>query len=133
MFTKTKKINVRTGNYFNLFVYRNQAKMSELGIGPSSGLYNGHPKISSRTNGLAQCQCCPYGYHIDLGFVEFCARMEKENRKPSPSKKERRERRRQTQSMEVLLGLANPKFWNIQQLLPAVSICKWTFPLVSIK
>lgn len=67
------------------------------------------------------CQCCPYGYHIDLDFVRFCEKMAKNNGELSLGKRQRRERRRQRQSMEVLLGLTSPVIWKIEQLLPPVS------------
>nr|XP_018905649.1 PREDICTED: KN motif and ankyrin repeat domain-containing protein 1-like [Bemisia tabaci] len=51
------------------------------------------------------CDCCPYGYHIDLDFVRFCETYSKQSF-DSPSKQRRRERRRNRQSMEVLLGIA---------------------------
>lgn len=31
---------------------------------------NGHVEKTS-TMGTSKCNCCPYGFHIDLGFVDF--------------------------------------------------------------
>ncbi|KAK6620193.1 hypothetical protein RUM44_006594 [Polyplax serrata] len=91
-------------------------------------LQNGHVEDlntrGSESKGI--CNCCPYGYHIDLDFVRFCEKLAKANGEPSLSKKMRRERRRQRQSMEVLLGLTKPVIWNIEQLLP--SIVQENFP-----
>lgn len=73
------------------------------------------------------CDCCPYGYHIDLDFVRFCERLSGAGAgASSPTqtaiKARRRERRRQRQSMDVLLGLAappeQPQVWTIEQTLP---------------
>lgn len=49
-----------------------------------------------------RCSCCPFGYHIDLDFVNYCQSLGKEA--PSPGQKMRRDRRRQRQSMEIMLG-----------------------------
>jgi hypothetical protein len=65
------------------------------------------------------CNCCPYGYHIDLDFVRFCEALS-QGREMSASKQRRRERRLQRQSMEVLLGLTSPTVWNLEQQLPKV-------------
>jgi len=65
------------------------------------------------------CNCCPYGYHIDLDFVRYCEAL-CQGSEVSASKQRRRERRRQRQSMEVLLGLTSPTVWNLEQQLPKV-------------
>lgn len=57
--------------------------------------------------GWYQCECCPYGYHIDLDFVRYCESVSQEADR-SGSIKRRKDRRRQRQSMEVLLGLTPP-------------------------
>ncbi|KAK4871490.1 hypothetical protein RN001_015614 [Aquatica leii] len=53
------------------------------------------------------CNCCPYGYHIDLDFVRYCESIGQQSDRTG-SIKRRRDRRRQRQSMEVLLGLEPP-------------------------
>ncbi|CAH1158574.1 unnamed protein product [Phyllotreta striolata] len=55
-----------------------------------------------------ECNCCPYGYHIDLDFVRYCESISKETDNRTGSIQRRRDRRRQRQSMEVLLGLIPP-------------------------
>ncbi|XP_066998159.2 KN motif and ankyrin repeat domain-containing protein 2 isoform X2 [Anabrus simplex] len=65
------------------------------------------------------CNCCPYGYHIDLDFVRYCEALSQGN-EVSASKQRRRERRRQRHSMEVLLGLTSPSLWSIEQQLPQI-------------
>ncbi|KAL3289566.1 hypothetical protein HHI36_022982 [Cryptolaemus montrouzieri] len=54
---------------------------------------------------LYLCDCCPYGYHIDLDFVRYCESISKEADRTG-SVKRRKDRRRQRKSMEVLLGLS---------------------------
>ncbi|KAF4523385.1 hypothetical protein B566_EDAN013467 [Ephemera danica] len=67
----------------------------------------------------SSCECCPYGYHIDLDFVRYCEAFNKAASHGSPASK-LRERRRQRQSMEVLLGITSPTVWQIEQQLPQV-------------
>ncbi|XP_065351280.1 KN motif and ankyrin repeat domain-containing protein 1 [Cloeon dipterum] len=71
------------------------------------------PKEAQGKKMKQKCDCCPYGYHIDLDFVRFCEAV---NTKASsaPSSK-LRERRRQRQSMEVLLGITSPVVWQLEQ------------------
>ena len=51
---------------------------------------------------MFSCQCCPYGYHIDLDFVRYCESLA--NSVASDGQRIRRDRRRQRKSMEVMLG-----------------------------
>lgn len=95
--------------------------MTEIEVHHQNGYADDSFYGGSEARGV--CNCCPYGYHIDLDFVRFCEKLAKASGEPSLSKKMRRERRRQRQSMEVLLGLTKPVIWNIEQLLPSVSIC----------
>ncbi|XP_056646149.1 uncharacterized protein LOC130451264 isoform X1 [Diorhabda sublineata] len=55
-----------------------------------------------------ECNCCPYGYHIDLDFVRYCESISKEADNRTGSIKRRKDRRKQRHSMEVLLGLTAP-------------------------
>ncbi|XP_065370103.1 KN motif and ankyrin repeat domain-containing protein 1 isoform X2 [Calliphora vicina] len=52
---------------------------------------------------VRSCNCCPYGYHIDLDFVRYCESLA--NAKPSEEELQRRCRRRSRKSMEFMLGL----------------------------
>lgn len=67
------------------------------------------------------CNCCPYGYHIDLDFVRYCEALS-QGSEVSASKQRRRQRRLQRQSMEVLLGLTSPTVWNLEQQLPKIPV-----------
>ncbi|XP_063218867.1 uncharacterized protein LOC134529085 [Bacillus rossius redtenbacheri] len=85
-------------------------------------LYSSNPStmnISNTDTIKHRCTCCPYGYHIDLDFVQFCE-LFSQNNTVSASKQRRREKRLQRQSMEVLLGLTSPVVWNLEQHLPKI-------------
>ncbi|XP_060078192.1 uncharacterized protein LOC132557690 isoform X2 [Ylistrum balloti] len=61
---------------------------------------NGEKKVTITENG--QCTCCPYGYHIDLDFVNYCDSLND----PAYLKKLKRlqrEKRKLRKSMEVYL------------------------------
>lgn len=61
---------------------------------------------STESTSGSKCICCPYGYHIDLDFVEYCEAVAAGNiDKNTIERRKKRERRRQCQSMEILLGL----------------------------
>ncbi|XP_046682252.1 KN motif and ankyrin repeat domain-containing protein 2-like isoform X2 [Homalodisca vitripennis] len=64
------------------------------------------------------CDCCPYGYHIDLDFVRFCETLAQGGSGDTASKQRRKERRRQRKSMEVLLGLNSPPTWSSDRDVP---------------
>ncbi|KAL5288167.1 KANK1 family protein [Megaselia abdita] len=52
---------------------------------------------------LQNCNCCPYGYHIDLDFIRYCESLVK--LKQSDGQMLRRDKRRSMKSMEFMLGL----------------------------
>lgn len=58
-----------------------------------------------------KCQCCPYGYHIDLDFVQYCESFAAQLLTTDGQRKRRDRRQRQRKSMEVMLG-----FEHIQQM-----------------
>ncbi|CAD7012820.1 unnamed protein product [Ceratitis capitata] len=68
-------------------------------------LYAGNPAVASAAAAanVRNCNCCPYGYHIDLDFVRYCESLA--NAKPSEEELRRRSRRRSRKSMEFMLGL----------------------------
>lgn len=61
---------------------------------------------------LKQCSCCPYGYHIDLDFVNYCEKLAANARPQSDEQRLRREKRRQRKSMEVMLGVGEQLLQN---------------------
>lgn len=73
-----------------------------------------------------RCACCPFGYHIDLDFINYCQSLGTVD--PSPGQKLRRDRRRQRQSMEIMLGLG-PMFQQTDtlQMLPKVGEVRYYF------
>ena len=77
---------------------------------------------------VRSCNCCPYGYHIDLDFVRYCESLA--NAKPSEEELQRRSRRRSRKSMEFMLGLDSIfDQWDAsdrrQQTLTEVSQIQW--------
>ncbi|SPP75527.1 KN motif and ankyrin repeat domain-containing protein 2 isoform X2 [Drosophila guanche] len=60
------------------------------------------PESSGMNRSVRSCNCCPYGYHIDLDFVRYCEALAQA--KPSEEEQRRRDRRRSRKSMEVMLG-----------------------------
>lgn len=85
---------------------------------PSSTTQSKSTKVNaSIATQLKQCSCCPYGYHIDLDFVNYCEKLAANARPPSDEQRQRREKRRQRKSMEVMLGVGEllQNFNNQQQ------------------
>lgn len=70
---------------------------------------NEHNILRENGKNLQNCQCCPYGYHMDLDFVRYCEQLA--NSTLSDGQRQRRDRRRQRKSMEVMLGLEQYKNW----------------------
>lgn len=53
---------------------------------------------------LKKCNCCPYGYHIDLDFIRYCEELATNGKQPSSKQIDRRNKRLQRKSLEVMLG-----------------------------
>lgn len=68
----------------------------------STPLQNGNKKK------IKNCQCCPYGYHIDLDFVRYCEELAANSKPPSDAQIIRRNKRRQRKSKEFMLGVDIP-------------------------
>ncbi|XP_017069177.1 KN motif and ankyrin repeat domain-containing protein 2 isoform X2 [Drosophila eugracilis] len=81
-------------------VLRSQRAFIEENARPASSSTNPAPSGMSRS--VRSCNCCPYGYHIDLDFVRYCEALAHE--KPSEEEQRRRDRRRSRKSMEFMLG-----------------------------
>ncbi|XP_023175445.2 KN motif and ankyrin repeat domain-containing protein 2 isoform X3 [Drosophila hydei] len=82
-------------------VLRSQRAFIEENARQLPGSNNGTPS-STLTRSVRSCNCCPYGYHIDLDFVRYCEALA--NAKPSEEELQRRDRRRSRKSMEFMLG-----------------------------
>lgn len=86
---------------------------------PANNKMPGTTKTTTTVGGALplypRCSCCPFGYHIDLDFVNYCQSLG--NVDPSPGQKLRRDRRRQRQSMEIMLGFQQ---MDTLQMLPKV-------------
>lgn len=72
---------------------------------------------------LKQCNCCPYGYHIDLDFVNYCEQLAANASPQSDEQRQRREKRRQRKSMEVMLGVGEQLLQNYSQQQPRIIHC----------
>ncbi|CAL7936593.1 unnamed protein product [Xylocopa violacea] len=95
-----------------------------LTVVPSTRVFNGNVGTQAYVSGSpeSKCLCCPYGYHIDLDFVQYCeavAAGSAEDRS-SIERRKKRERRKQCQSMEILLGLVSPALVGIEAELPKI-------------
>lgn len=79
--------------------------LSFFAVGRLPQLYAGNTAVASAAAAanVRNCNCCPYGYHIDLDFVRYCESLA--NAKPSEEELQRRSRRRSRKSMEFMLGL----------------------------
>lgn len=51
---------------------------------------------------MVTCQCCPYGFHIYLDFVQYCEKLGKNA--PSKDQHIRRNNRRHRKSKILMLG-----------------------------
>ncbi|CAH1393122.1 unnamed protein product [Nezara viridula] len=72
---------------------------------PASSYRHGRQKHDGR-----KCNCCPYGYHIDLDFVRYCEKVANSQLLGSHKKPLGRSRtvRKKRESIESLLGLEAP-------------------------
>ncbi|KAH8410863.1 hypothetical protein KR222_002613 [Zaprionus bogoriensis] len=87
--------------FWRSLVLRSQRAFIEENARQMPGSNNGTPS-STLTRSVRSCNCCPYGYHIDLDFVRYCEALA--NAKPSEEELQRRDRRRSRKSMEFMLG-----------------------------
>lgn len=72
-------------------------------------------KAEKSVSKLKQCTCCPYGYHIDLDFVNYCEQLAANARPHTDEQRQRRDKRRQRKSMEVMLGVGEQLLQNYTQ------------------
>lgn len=81
---------------------------------------------------IRYCQCCPYGYHIDLDFIRYCEELAANSKPPSNEQLIRRNKRRQRKSKEFMLGVDIPftqQFYQyqIQQNFSPIVSCLLAF------
>ncbi|XP_032793772.2 KN motif and ankyrin repeat domain-containing protein 3 isoform X2 [Daphnia magna] len=88
---------------------------------PSTLFVSSNNNQSHSSNNEVGCQCCPYGFHIDLDFVRFCESLAT-GEHLKQKREERRTRRLQCNSMEVLLGLTTPSYTSVlvSSVLPPI-------------
>lgn len=60
-----------------------------------------------KTREGSRCNCCPYGYHIHLDFVQFCDSLKAQAARSNMDqiRQQCRERRRQRKSLQAYLGM----------------------------
>nr|XP_037287714.1 uncharacterized protein LOC119180690 [Rhipicephalus microplus] len=60
-----------------------------------------------KTREGSRCNCCPYGYHIHLDFVQFCDSLRAQAARSNMDqiRQQCRERRRQRKSLQAYLGM----------------------------
>lgn len=104
------------------FIYDFMTKLSFLGLSKHKSGDDWGSMTSMRKSKYPPCDCCPYGYHIDLDFVRYCETLAKGVTGDAASKQRRKERRRQRKSMEVLLGLNSPPTWSSDIDVPQVNV-----------
>ncbi|XP_030377825.1 KN motif and ankyrin repeat domain-containing protein 2 isoform X2 [Scaptodrosophila lebanonensis] len=92
-----------------LWLWYEAKKVPSRQMPTNNGSANNNNNNNSHNNPLTtssaavrSCNCCPYGYHIDLDFVRYCEALA--NAKPSEEELRRRDRRRSRKSMEFMLG-----------------------------
>lgn len=71
---------------------------------PSQQTPQSYPNSFIRGVPKKRCDCCPYGYHIDLDFIRYCEQLALNAKQPSDDQMQRRNLRRQRKSMDVMLG-----------------------------
>ncbi|KAH8356249.1 hypothetical protein KR200_000362 [Drosophila serrata] len=100
--TPTEQEAVR--RFWRSLVLRSQRAFIEENARQSSGGgSSSNPSVAPGGNrSVRSCNCCPYGYHIDLDFVRYCEALAQA--KPSEEEQRRRDRRRSRKSMEFMLG-----------------------------
>ena len=86
-------------------------------------------RTSGNSTKLINCGCCPYGYHIDLDFINYCEQLAANAQPPSSEQRQRRDKRRQRKSMEVMLGFGEQLALQQRQLERQEEISK-LFPIV---
>ncbi len=72
---------------------------------------NGNERLGSSSASLPRknrCNCCPYGYHIDLDFIQYCESVSS-GAYLKQLRKLKKYKRKQRKSLEIMLGLAAEK------------------------
>lgn len=75
------------------------------------------PATPPNTNAskMRTCNCCPYGYHIDLDFIRYCEELAANVQRPTHEQMQRRNKRRQRKSLEVMLGFNDQLLLDYEQ------------------
>lgn len=73
------------------------------------------PSPHTNTSKMKTCNCCPYGYHIDLDFIRYCEELAANIQRPTDEQMQRRNKRRQRKSLEVMLGFNDQLLLDYEQ------------------
>ncbi|KAK8788592.1 hypothetical protein V5799_021639 [Amblyomma americanum] len=71
------------------------------------GMLHDQVMAELKTREGSRCNCCPYGYHIHLDFVQFCDSLKAQAARSNMDqvRQQCRERRRQRKSLQAYLGM----------------------------
>lgn len=81
---------------------------------PSHSVPSAIPQPQNQSK-LKNCNCCPYGYHIDLDFIRYCEELAANVERPTNEQMQRRNKRRQRKSLEVMLGFNDQLLLDYEQ------------------
>lgn len=73
---------------------------------------------TNQPNKLRMCNCCPYGFHIDLDFIRYCEELAANGKR---SLNNNRTKRRQRKSLEVMLGFQDQWLLDFKRESPTTS------------
>ncbi|XP_077549432.1 KN motif and ankyrin repeat domain-containing protein 2 kank isoform X3 [Haemaphysalis longicornis] len=74
-----------------------------------------------KTREGSRCNCCPYGYHIHLDFVQFCDSLKAQAARSNMDelRHQCRERRRQRKSLQAYLGMLDSESAKQDEIIAA--------------
>lgn len=74
-----------------------------------------------KTREGSRCNCCPYGYHIHLDFVQFCDSLKAQAARSNMDelRNQCRERRRQRKSLQAYLGMLDSESTKQDEIIAA--------------
>lgn len=113
----TKRLLSSMPSTFNFFeencVYIEETNIPSSNV-PSKVMPNPQTNCSAK---MRTCNCCPYGYHIDLDFIRYCEELAANAQRPTNEQLQRRNKRRQRKSLEVMLGFNDQLLLDYEQQL----------------
>lgn len=110
MLQSSKRLLSSVPSTFNFFE-ENCVYIEETNTPPSTPAT---PQITNSSK-MRTCNCCPYGYHIDLDFIRYCEELATNSQRPTNEQMQRRNKRRQRKSLEVMLGFNDQLLLDYEQ------------------